>query len=437
MNIKTILFFSLIYCIAFSQNCESVIPDYRNDETTTINRSNLEGSTRSSNGEGAISYDDINSNSAGTGWNFGNSHLRHSPKIIRTPWKGNVVLPLDKGYLISKRITPDPYQSPLNLPVVYSDPTTGIMLGAGDDAQFYRNFHLNAGTYLLYFSQLNATEMNGNAIIASSRWSVTLSSSNYSETKKSKFMVASNFSIDNTSNWHRSFLKFEIPVGGEYRLEFKVENIDVARNLSTGTPGSRHDFKQENYLLIDNIEFYVEGDCKGPRQLTKKDHSSFKPTAGAYVVSAWVKETHNSLPLSYSSSVSVSFFTESGGTSSTTPIEFSPTGHIIEGWQRIEGFFNIPLGSTAINVVLHNKIQPSAVYFDDVRIHKSDGAMKSFVYDPVTQRLMAELDENNYATLYEYDKEGGLVRVKKETERGVYTIQETRSGNSKHTINKE
>ena len=66
-----------------------------------------------------------------------------------------------------------------------------------------------------------------------------------------------------------------------------------------------------------------------------------------------------------------------------------------------------------------------------------DSSMKTFVYDPVTQRLQAELDENNFATFYEYDKEGGLIRVKKETERGVYTIQETRSGNSKYNLTVE
>ena len=58
--------------------------------------------------------------------------------------------------------------------------------------------------------------------------------------------------------------------------------------------------------------------------------------------------------------------------------------------------------------------------------------MKSFVYDQKTQRLMAELDENNYSTFYEYDLEGGLIRIKKETERGVFTIQETRRGNVKN-----
>jgi len=40
---------------------------------------------------------------------------------------------------------------------------------------------------------------------------------------------------------------------------------------------------------------------------------------------------------------------------------------------------------------------------------------------------MAEQDENNYSSIYEYDDDGTLTRVKKETERGVKTITETRS----------
>ncbi len=61
--------------------------------------------------------------------------------------------------------------------------------------------------------------------------------------------------------------------------------------------------------------------------------------------------------------------------------------------------------------------------------------MKSFVYDPATLKLSAELDENNYATFYEYDQEGQLVRVKKETIQGIKTIQETRSSKQKSVTN--
>jgi hypothetical protein len=40
---------------------------------------------------------------------------------------------------------------------------------------------------------------------------------------------------------------------------------------------------------------------------------------------------------------------------------------------------------------------------------------------------MADLDENNYASFYEYDLEGNLARLKRETERGIMTIKETKS----------
>ncbi|MBN4061733.1 hypothetical protein JYU20_00870 [Bacteroidales bacterium AH-315-I05] len=105
--------------------------------------------------------------------------------------------------------------------------------------------------------------------------------------------------------------------------------------------------------------------------------------------------------------------------------------NVIDGWQRIEYLFEIPSSAgTSVEVSLQNSSAFDA-YFDDVRIHEFDGVMKSFVYDPISLRLWAELDDRNFATFYEYDEEGMLVRVKKETERGIFTIQETRSSNKK------
>ena len=107
-----------------------------------------------------------------------------------------------------------------------------------------------------------------------------------------------------------------------------------------------------------------------------------------------------------------------------------PTGPIIEGWRRCEGELEVPASAT--NMKLHfinNNSNPASnpIYFDDIRIHPYNANMKSYVYDPVSLRLTAELDANNYASFYEYDEEGVLVRTKAETKEGIKTITESRS----------
>jgi hypothetical protein len=71
------------------------------------------------------------------------------------------------------------------------------------------------------------------------------------------------------------------------------------------------------------------------------------------------------------------------------------------------------------------------VVLDDIRIMPKQANMKCFVYDNKTYRLMAELDANHYATFYEYDDQGMMVRTKKETVRGIKTIQESRQNTRK------
>jgi len=140
------------------------------------------------------------------------------------------------------------------------------------------------------------------------------------------------------------------------------------------------------------------------------------------VVGAWIKEEQACLTGSYASSQLQVLF----NVGSPTSIIMKPTGNIIEGWQRIEGVVTVPL-SAGLMTLNFMATSATPVYFDDIRVHPFNGNMKSFVYDPINLRLMAELDENNYATFYEYDDDGTLIRQKKETERGIKTIKETRS----------
>jgi hypothetical protein len=106
--------------------------------------------------------------------------------------------------------------------------------------------------------------------------------------------------------------------------------------------------------------------------------------------------------------------------------DFAPKGNIIEGWQLFEATFNVPAG-TEMSFFIDNANSSEPVFIDDLRFHPYNANMKSFVYNPYNLKPAAELDENNYATFYEYDDDGTLIRVKKETKLGIKTIQETRS----------
>ena len=99
---------------------------------------------------------------------------------------------------------------------------------------------------------------------------------------------------------------------------------------------------------------------------------------------------------------------------------------MVEGWQKFEVDFNSDLMDGYFYFQFVNN-ENEKMFIDDFRIHPKDSYMNSYVYDPFSLRLMAELDERNYATIYEYNDEGILVRTKIETERGVQTVSESRS----------
>jgi hypothetical protein len=225
----------------------------------------------------------------------------------------------------------------------------------------------------------------------------------------------------------------EFPVNDKYNFIFK--------ELTASTPpvtqmvdyfgATDFDFLSDEPNYIYNGSVRAEVSCGFEIDLEECDTClNFKPTPGKeYIVSAWVKEELKVQVKNYTNGeVHIRFL---GNTNNFIGSEIIATtsGDIIDDWQRIFKRFVIPSDTHYIEISLVNNSGTVPVYFDDVRIHPIDGSMKSFVYDPETFRLMSELDENNFSTFYEYDNEGGLIRVKKETSRGIKTIQETRSGN--------
>jgi hypothetical protein len=189
-----------------------------------------------------------------------------------------------------------------------------------------------------------------------------------------------------------------------------------------------YEFLYDNSTLAD--ETVVTGDrtCVKIDKLNQKEpvfNNKFTPIQDTkLIISGWVNIGANEAACQNFADLDCSLKILFG--TGMPSITIKPTGPIISGWQRFEEVINIPIGATELEVNFQNNSGFES-YWDDIRFHPFKANMKSFAYDKQSLRLMAELDENNYATFYEYDNEGTLVRVKKETTDGIKTIKETRS----------
>ncbi|WP_207428884.1 hypothetical protein [Pedobacter sp. SYSU D00535] len=186
--------------------------------------------------------------------------------------------------------------------------------------------------------------------------------------------------------------------------------------LSSFTHGNTHKGHSGQYFEIAATNEYQLLKGKGIYP------NGFEPKPStAYIINAWVKDGHpenKNLDLTYSVNGQLLNFR---------------CKTVVEGWKLIEGTFTSPPTNTNFNLQI--VASPGAeVFIDDIRIHPSNSHVKSYAYDEKNFKLMAELDENGFATFYEYDDEGSLARVKKETERGIVTIKESRSSYKKRAL---
>jgi hypothetical protein len=93
-----------------------------------------------------------------------------------------------------------------------------------------------------------------------------------------------------------------------------------------------------------------------------------------------------------------------------------PDAKNVDGWYlyRINYISN---GSGAITVTFN---QTDLV--DDIALCPLKASITAFVYDAADLKLLAQFDDQHFATIYGYDDELNLSFVKKETEKGIHTL---------------
>lgn len=127
-----------------------------------------------------------------------------------------------------------------------------------------------------------------------------------------------------------------------------------------------------------------------------------------YRASVWVHSSSN-----INCKLSVSF---AGG----TPISVTKTATsniTVGNWILMN--VDIEVTATPVNgdlLKVYLESPDGDAYFDDLRLHPVDAAMSATVYEPITNRVAAKLDGNNFATKYIYDAGGRVLEVWQEIE---------------------
>lgn len=222
---------------------------------------------------------------------------------------------------------------------------------------------------------------------------------------------------------------------GIYRVYTYLSETLYSNTLNYYGPnafGFRHSFLINNLNGASYKNNIISSNCSFLKPIQAQEsmiNPTFFLTPGKKMLfSGWVRENCPT-PCTTQNYTNSKVELDFGGAAAT--VTLLPTGNIIEGWQKVEGEFTVPQNATTMNMRFINN-SGSSNYWDDIRIQPYNANMKSYVYDPVNLRLLAELDANNFASFYEYDAEGTLIRTKVETKEGIKTVTETRSAKQKN-----
>jgi hypothetical protein len=317
----------------------------------------------------------------------------------------------------------------------YSFPTSSITetIYPGSPQHSFRvvsSTYLNittAKTYNFTFGMTISYQTSGATVYANSL-GVTIYDLNNNVMASKSVSTSSNVAPTNVSS---SFSDSLCP--GIYKLEAIASETYVPPLTYSSSSNLSYNFTCTNCGSPDYKDLTTQNGCVSTKPIAASDsmiNPMFKLVPGKKMqFSAWVRETCDSMVCAKPTYLNNHVLIQFPGT--TTVDTLYPRGPIIDGWQKIDSAFTVPANATTASLILSND-GASPIFYDDIRIHPFNANIKSYVYDTRTLRLIAELDENNYASYYDYDEEGQLIRAKKETIQGVKTIKETR--NAKQTL---
>ncbi len=209
---------------------------------------------------------------------------------------------------------------------------------------------------------------------------------------------------------------------GKYSLFYQTnQSVDLKYNVN------QFYSRQKVTYGVDDVDCGCRLDGEGVNAV-KLDLDQNK----TYIASMWVKGTTQSTD--YASLVNFSVTQTYGVSSVANGTTTLVKSNIINGWQKLDyeiKLSSLPGTSPYVIDIFINSGSTGSFYLDDFRIQPFNSTMTCRVYDPFQLKLCAELDDRNFATIYEYDQEGMLVRKKKETLNALQTVQEIRTGKNK------
>lgn len=185
-------------------------------------------------------------------------------------------------------------------------------------------------------------------------------------------------------------------IDGEIKLNDASKSTDVTAHtgdyvleVPSGTTGAD--------APVYTSKYYGANENKG----VQKDRT--------YRASVWVHAT------SESSCILGASFT---GVTPVTVSKYAASNIVVGDWIQMNLDITVPSApddGDLLKIYLESS-GDSAAYFDDLRVHPVDAAVAATVYDPSTNRVVAKLDANNFATVYKYDAGGRILEVWQEIE---------------------